>query len=550
MNAAALRTWLARAQAWHNRYLGGALPYLVAFAVVLAVLVFGRKFWAANDDAHMAMLVHGYGMSAAPSAGIVYSNVVLGWIAMRLHGLGGLQGYSLVAYTLLILSCAALCFALHRCRVPGPAGAGVALMMFVPALLEMQFSLTAGYLAVAGLAMACAAAEGRARWSWLAAAALVVLSALVRFEECLFVCGVGLPFCALRFLRDADGGQRSRWLAAAGGAALAICAAIAVNQAYYGKPEWRAFSDTNHLRKPFTDYGLSRYYMSHPEALAAHGLSRNDMRMLGNWFFLDAAVFDQAHLGALLKTLPRDERLAFNLKKAASLMKPLRDRRMLFLLAVFALAAAASRHRYTALAGAVMLGLFMLLFLLMGRPGVVRIYPPAAAALACLALMTGLRARHALVSLAGLLLFAAALGNSWHDYRSHLASDRTAAAAVAEICPLKDDGPQVVWGTPDGFTDRYLYRPSSPPGGECPLQLYVVGVLALVPDSLAQFEAHTGGKALVPALLAGQPIRFLTDKARIALLTTYLQEHYSAKLTAKPEFAGRYAQRYLLQVQR
>ncbi|HEY3643800.1 MAG TPA: hypothetical protein VGM16_00560 [Gammaproteobacteria bacterium] len=520
------------AERWASRL--RLLPYAIALTVLVLVLLESDKFWATNDDGHMAMIAHGYGMTDTPSPGIVYSNVIWGWVVMKLGSVGGIQGYTLGAYALMVLSGLALCFALYRSRAPAWGGAALLVMAYVPALINMQFTITAGYLAVAALALAWSARREDGPWPWLGAAVLLLLSSLVRLDECLFVLLLATPFGVLRWRRDLDALMRRRGVVALGAALLAIGACAAVDHSYYSGAEWQEFRQMNALRRPFTDFGLSEYYSSfeHRHELEGSGMSVNDMRLIGQRAFLDTEFFDAARLRPLIQKATADARVDFNLRRWDEALRPFGSFSMYAPLALLALALALGRRRKAAVAASALFVAVMLFFWLWGRPGIVHVYKPAEVVLAVLALLSVDWRRHWLVPLAGAFLFWVALDMSWHANNAGRRQDQRAAEQVDEKCDLPTDQLLVAWGPP-ALNDRYLYRPMSPMGGECGLQLYLVNTLALVPGSLDKLYRHTHGKSLLQALLDGQQIQMLSDSVRIGMLQVYLRAHFQATLVAR-----------------
>lgn len=527
------------------------LPYAAVLVVVLVIVLFGHKYWDANDDIHMAMVAGGYGFAAQPSPGIVYSNVIWGWLAMRLGAPFGIQGYMIMTYAAMLASAAVVAWALFRKQVPGILAATVLLAMFVHALLEPQFSVTAGYAAVAGLALACTL-DSRREWTVaLAACLLLLVGALIRLEECLFVCVVAAPFLVWQLYRS-FGTPVFRPLAAALLAAAALAgAAKLVDNAYYAGPEWQQFREMNALRRPFTDYGLHAYFERRPELLAPAGMSTNDMAILGDWFFLDSKVYNAQSLGKLLQDVPLRERLRYNLQRLGASTVPF-SRSLVYLLALTALLAMVlARQWWVAIAAVLCLAGCMAAMLLLGRPGVPRIFPGPVAAIAVLALLDHGRSKRLqlLAIIVGTGLLAWVSLNSYHFFRGHVRQARIGGRVEHGVCAIATQDLAVVWGAPEGFPDRYLYDPPSPPGGRCPLHLYPIGVLELLPDDLQQLHAYTGGLDLIPALLAGQRIHFFTTDDRLDELTLYMRQHYAAQLTYTKLRSQPYLQQYLVQVE-
>jgi hypothetical protein len=512
-------------------------PYAFVALCLLTMLIFGDKYWDANDDEHMAMIAQGYGLAAAPSAGLVYSNVVWGWLVMQLGSPFGIPGYTLGAYAVMLASAAAIGWVMLKRDTPGLLAAALLLVMFIRPLLEPQFSVTAGYAAAAGVAllMTC----GRSpRWSTAALGALLlVLGGLIRLEESLFVCLVSAPFL-LHALYQGRRLPASRMMLAGLLAAVAVLGGCRLLDGQYRSgSEWQRFDTMNALRKPFTDYGLSSYFAHQEQRMAAAGLSRNDMALVTEWFFLDDKVYNDQTLGALLRGIPLSERLAYNLGRYDALPRPFTTPLVALLGVATLLAFALSGRRRVAALGIALFALSMFIFLCMGRPGVPRVFPGALAALALMMMLDDRHGRNrwAMAAAAAFLVVVCLDGASY--FRVHHAQAARAASIKQDLCTLPGrDQLQVVWGAPRGFADRYVYDPTQSPAGGCLPHIYLVGVLELLPVNLQQLHAYTQGKDLVPALLGGQHFYFLSTENKLAELDRFLHEHYGVGLHSEPSF--------------
>jgi hypothetical protein len=536
----------AEAPAGRRGALLRALPYLLALTVVALVLAFGEKFWATNDDSHMAMIAHGYGMTDTPSPGIVYSNVIWGWMVMHL-GVAGIQGYTVGVCGALVLSCLVLCFALYRSPAPAWAGAALLVMTFAPSLLNLQFSIVAGCLAAAAIALALVARREDGVWPWIASTSLLLLAALVRLDECLFILLLAAPFGVVRWRRETDRIMRWRAIAALGVAALSIGVCSAASHSYYSGKGWDTFREMNALRRPFSDYGLTEYYAKYRDQLGDSDLSVNDLRMIDQRAFLDTDFFTAARLQPLIDGVTADQRVDFNLHRWPEALRPFTVAAACAPLLVLLLALALGRQRKTAVAATLLLAGVMLCFWLWGRPGIVHIYTPAHAALAAFALIGAEWRARAWLPVAGVALFAVALTVTWRVVN---ATDREASHAAERAqaaCTLPQDQLLVVWGAP-ALNERQLYRPTSPQGEECKLQVYFINTLSLLPGSLDKLYGHTHGKPLIEALREGQSLHFLSDDTRLGMLQAYFKAHYDAKLTATPLSLDGSTHAYLVQV--
>ncbi|HEY3643801.1 MAG TPA: hypothetical protein VGM16_00565 [Gammaproteobacteria bacterium] len=510
-----------------------ALPYLLVFACLLLTLAFGGKLWDSNDDVHMAMITHGYGIVSAPSPDVVYSNVIWGWLAMQLGTHFGVEGYTLLMYAVLLGSAAAIAHVLYRNRVPGLVGAALLLAMFLRTLMEPQFTVAAGYAAVAGLALLMSLHAGERRWTAAGSVLFLTVAALLRLQELLFVCLVAAPAVAWWLYRQRAGRGWRVPAALLLGSLTLVAGCKLVDVQHYSGPEWTRFKQMNQLRRPFTDYGMARYFEAHPELLAGTGMDYNDMRMLESWFFVDERVFNPQSLQGLLRRVDTLDYLGRNLRRYRSLTEPLGEIQIELLLALLVLAALASRNRAAAACGLLLLLAAVGVFLLLARAWATRIYPGPLAALTLLCLLDHRRWRLPLLPLAGLALAAAAILNSWWFLQSRAVLERSVATVQQGICAIPPGELQVSWGETVGLSDRFIYTPTAPPGGRCPLTLYAIGVLDLYPASLDQLHRFTGGRDFTEALLAGQELVLLTTDDRLRILGRYFRDHYGMQLEVR-----------------
>lgn len=507
-----------------------AVPYVVVWGCLLLTLGLGGKLWDSNDDVHMAMITHGYGIVSAPSPDVVYSNVIWGWIAMHLGTPFGVEGYTVLMYAVLLASGAAMTWVLYRSEAPALVGAALLLVMYFHTLLEPQFTVTAGYAAAAGVALLCSLREGAARRMAVLGALFLSVSALLRLQELLFVCLVSAPLLAWAlYRRRGDRGWRPP-------AAALLCSLLLVtgcklvDMQHYSGPEWTRFKQMNQLRRPFTDYGMARYFEAHPDLLAGTGFSRDDMRMLENWFFLDDKVYSPDRLRALLQKVDVLDYVESNLLRYRSLGAPLGEIQIDLLLTLLVVALVASRNRAAAACGLLFFLAAVAVFLMLGRAWATRVYPGPLAALAVLCLLEPRRWRLPLLPLTGLAVAGIAVYNAWTFLHWRMELERRVEATQRGICTIPAGELQVSWGETSGFADRFIYTPRLPPGGRCPLTLYPIGVLELYPATLAQLYQSTGDRSFVEALLAGQHFNLLTSDDHIELLRRYVQQHYGATL--------------------
>ena len=528
------------------------LPYAVALLVLCALFLAADEFWLKNDDAMMAMIVHGYGIADTPSPGMVYSNVIWGWLLEHAVAIGGIQPYTLASYFALALSLAGLIWALYRTRAPAWLGAAILIAAYAPVLLRMEFTLTAGYLAAAGIALGYAAASGASRGPWIFSGFLLVLAGWIRPMELLFVLGVSFPLYAGRLRSIRSRPDHKRFVVLLASTAGALLVSQLVNSVYYADGSWQWFDSMSMIRRQFIDYGLWKPFELHPEILAGSPITLNDIELIRHRFYLDPSVFNADNFRPLIAKVSLIERLSLNLQALPGLVAHFRPGQIQFFLGVLALLIALSPRRWSLLTGSALLAGAMLLVLALGRASAPYIYPPAYLALLAFGVVDwGAEARPRWrygMMVVGMLscLFAVLLTRPLYSHS--LVDTRQMRVAREEICSLPKDRFSVIWGVGDEFSYSYIYRPFSPVGGECGLQFYPVGALELAAPVLAQFTHVTGKGDLVQALLAGQSFYMFTAGERIDLLQTFFREHYAMKLSASLVSKGRTYTLYELRV--
>ncbi|HEY1772882.1 MAG TPA: hypothetical protein VGH91_06800 [Gammaproteobacteria bacterium] len=525
------------------------IPYLITAGVLLLLLIRGEKFWMTNDDIRMSMTVGGYGITAAPSPDLVLeSSVVWGWILQHLPDVAGIRAYTLTDYLLFLASGLALLYALRRLKVPPLFAAAALLSMYSVVILLPQFTLLAGYLSVAGFALVLASDRHNLRRSMAAAAFFLVLAGLVRPDELGLVFLVVSPFLLQAWFTQ-DRTWRLHWLGAAVGCGLVLAVAFFFNLHYSSGGPWQDYADMQDIGGEVIAYNLGTYLIQHPDKLAAAHVSVNDVNIMRSWFFLDPKFFNSANFTALVDSVTLVDRAGFNGSFIKPLLKMSRDPAFETLMALFVLFSALNWRRCIAeVASFAVLLALMVGISLYGRPGELRIWLPAAAAMVALSLLR-LGPRHGkLVLLLGIVAMLGALHECETLYKHNArvaAAGRQARTVDCALVPK--DRVVVVWTDAAQYRWKDIYRPFTRDDDPCDPKLYAIASYQLAPPSLAQLYAATGGRNLVEALLAGQQLYILTSKDRLKMLDTYLQEHYQAHLEWQQVAKNAFYQAYTIQ---
>lgn len=523
---------LLRRLSWNPSKHPKQLVYAAGFVLLMAFLFASEPFWLTNDDVSMSMIANGTGISSTVGRHLVLSNIAWGYLISWLPRFEAIQPYTLMTYLALGLSYLAILYALMRSRLNPLVGAILLLIIYAPTLVYPQYTLLAGYLACAGVALLCLPPEQQSNFSLVVAGTFIVISGLVRADETLLVLLAATPLGLGYWLAAADHGIRHRWLIMLVFTGVVFIGFQVWDYLSFSAGAWAEFGHTYALRTEFTDFNLAGFYRMHPHAAALTGpYSANDMRLFQYWFYADPTVFSVRNLGHLMHSVPLSERLDANLRLAKFLWEPFSDPQIQVLTVALVIVLLVHRPWKFTLAAIAGLILLMLLMLILGRPGITRIYVPVFAALALAGAMQPIRPlRHAyalpvIACLMGAAYVATAVHarnvmDSHSAYSVHMSSCRIAHAPIL-----------VVWGS--DFPYEHEYPPFDPAADACPLRIYSLGEFSLAPFSLDQLHRATRGEDLVQALLDGQGLNFIARDWELNWLGQYFQEHYTTHLIYK-----------------
>lgn len=514
----------------HWRYLAYAAGLLLLMVFVFA----SEPFWLTSDDVSMAMISSGTGIAATPSPRLVLTNIAWGYLIDWLPHFEAIQPYTLITYLALALSYFAILHALMRSRLNPLVGATLLLIVYAPTLIYPQYTLVAGYLACAGIVLLCMPVEQQSRASIACAGVLIVLSSLVRADETLLVMLAVAPLALGYWLAAAGNRIRRRWLVMLTVAGVVFAGFQLWDYAVFSAGAWTEYGQTYALRTEFTDFNLAGYYWTHKQAAAtlAGGYSVNDLRLFQMWFYADPTVFSSRGLADIMHAIPLSGRLEANLGLWHSFMDPFYDPQVQALgIALLVILLVHHGWRFT-LAAIVGLAVVMLLLLVLGRPGVTRIYVPVFATLVLVGAMQPLRRLKYISELAA---FACLLGAVFvlHAFHARNRGDVDYSRDVhIRTCSVMHDAPiLVIWGSDYPYDHEFL--PFDPAAKTCPIKIYALGEFSLAPYSMEQLYSVTRGKDLVQALLAGQSFDFVAKDWELGWLDQYFREHYATRLSFK-----------------
>jgi hypothetical protein len=475
-----------------------------------------------NDDVHLSMIAHGYGIATGGSPRLVYSNVLWGYLIRWVPEIGGVPGYSLITLGILVVVGAVVIRSLLATGI-GMAGAiAVLTLVLARAVLIPQYTINAGLLMVA--AVVCwhrfDKQASDARLALCAGCLLAYCSFLVRAQEFILVLGVALPLLPWRSLF-------LRWDAKVALILLlaAIGASSILDRFAYRDADWVAFNRLNAIRIPYNDFGAAEHLKERPEILRRYGYTANDVDLITNWFFEDPKIADPEKLRSMLRELGPLAFQAGSVEKAWKGVSELGTSDKLLPIALAAALIAVMRpRRRTVGVWILCLGALFTLGLL-GRPGVTRVYIPLVGLLLLAPFLDAGGVFPDCSKLRRWTVIGVVLVASLFNAQSVLGNSRGLQSWSEDIRAglqhFPNDG-VVVWGGNFPYEAVYPVLGSSPNFRN--LHLYLLDDFSLAPYSVAT-AARTSGHGFLDQLVDARGVAVVVNDYGAGLLEIYCRDN-------------------------
>lgn len=318
---------------------------------------------------------------------------------------------------------------------------------------------------------------------------------------------------------------------------------------------WSETHEYQRLRMLFMDLGRIAYSPENQAAFDSVGWSRNDHAMLVNWFFLDDEVFGIDNLRALSE---RAHRSALRPATAGSLVGAALSASNVILVGWAALLAIALPiGRWPGRLWVVCVGLWpfalVMLISVVFRPPPLRVTLPIWTLSMLLPLFyllargkPGVGFGKVLALLPALIVAAVVSRVGWAAVvRTHALEEQALAveAELRQIAGLRGNPLVVDWG--DAFHAQLAYRPFDRNEAYAALPMIHIGWgTRLEPNRLMLKSRGIGD--LHRALFTRDDVLIGASEDRLAILRTYLWEHYGVHTTPETVFRGRYVTLYRL----
>jgi hypothetical protein len=431
----------------------------------------------------------------------------------------GVAGYSLVSFAVLMLSGIVLLMGLLETGIGWIPSCIAIVLLLVDPLLFPQFTITAGFAAIASLTGFFIYQKRSNSWFLMLGVLLGFLSYVIRAEEFFLVMVVGLPL----FLTK--GAVKWKAIVAVVIMGAGIAGAILINKAAYNSPEWRSFWELQPMRASFTDFRVGKTLKKNSEILAKFNMSKNDVDLLSSWFFVDPKISDTSVLKELIISAENDrlrnDILWSGWKGVAALDSP-----DLLALVMASLGLTILSRRKLPLILCWLLGLTAFFVMgAMGRPGVVRVYIPVISCLVLATLLLNIPADPIRRKLAGAVLLIATLAQCTHTFSTSARLNREAVTIRESIKGFPTET-VFIWGGDFPFEDVYPVFLKTP---YPPFRFNVLGALTWAPFSVA-FDDSNSGRGFVNRFRSGDGVRIVAHEGKIELLSVYCAEHFQGRL--------------------
>jgi MFS family permease len=497
------------------------LAFLFSATLIGSICLAFVPCWERNDDVAMSMVAHGYGLATYGSPHLIFSNVLWGYLVRAIPTINGVLGYSLAAMTVLLVFGWATLYFLIRLGVGYLLGfLTVTLLIALPTLVP-QFTVNAGLLTVAAIIGWQVYARLGGVGILVTACLLAFFGYLIRSLEFLLVLGVALPLLPWRALREQRQMQIAFLLLA-----VAMASASAFDRWSYSGPEWQHFEEFNLARLPYTDYGAGEHIKQHPEILARHGYSSNDMDLMANWFFVDPRIANPKSLNAMLAELGPLPMLQGNVQFGFAAIKVFFNTKFLpFWLSGLILLVLMPRWS-VALAWMFCLAVLFIIGV-MGRTGVVRIYIPLMNLLFIAPLVGGKYSTAARQWLTKLTLILACAGITYQVVQMGLVSRQRIQQVQRDIQGLPAET-FVSFGSRE-FPYRFAFPVMANDLKSRNIRLYGLNSFSNAPFSVANAE-QTAGSGMLERLQTTTGIPIFASPKKLEILRIYCSEHLNGQL--------------------
>lgn len=505
----------------NNKLTETLLALLVTTLLLLTLCTVYSPRWETNDDVAMSMVAHGYGIAAAATENIIFSNVIWGHLVRSIPTTNGILGYSIATFSVLFLFGFTLLHFLKRVGLSWLLSCALLALIATRPILYPQFTINAGFMTVA--AILCWHLYERKENNHILFAGCVFsfLGFLIRSHEFLLVILIGIPLLPWNSLRKNKIVKLAALILL-----FSIASASLLDYAAYQGEDWNDFTAFNTARAPFTDFGAGVLLKLHPEILNKYNFSVNDVSLIEGWFFADASIANPSILKNMLTELGSKASATYTLSNGWAGIKTLSNAVLLpVTIAAIALTIIQPSRKIFLAWGLALMAFFALGVI--GRPGIVRVYVPIVALLLIAPLMTGGNLNSTILSgIRTTTILSVAILNTALVLA---ASEKSHAQTESKLAGLANfpDQPVVVWGA--SFPFEAAYPVLKQIDAAMNYQLNGLGVFTLAPFSREHLNISQGN-GIIKQLTAPSGVALIASDHNLKLLAKYCSEHFEGAL--------------------
>ena len=495
----------------------GDLVFSVLFTVLffLALFYWFEAWWMSNDDIGMSMRAHGYGNSAQPSPMLIFSNVLWGYIVGFIPDIDGIFGYSIATITVLMVTFAAVEFAILKSGFGYMFAAVFAVLIFTRVALFQHFTINSGLLMVTASYFFVLYSCQKNNAVLLFGLLFSCLSFILRWNEFIFILIISIPFFPWKLLRFDP-----QFRIACAFLLSFVCVSLLINSQAYNKDDWREFSEYQKVRVKYIDYGAGDTLLKRDDILQKHQYSQNDIRLISSWFSVYPKIADPSRLTAMLDDLGEARFADGGFERASYAIEVLMDSKVLPVLAAGVAMAVILPSLQIYLSWLLFISIILTLGVL-GRPGILWVYIPALSFLAIAPLMPG-----SLNSLSRrrLAFFVVSLAATWNFYvvKNESAEYTENAHVVYENFIGRPQRAFVAWA--DSFPYEKIYPVFSRRHND-KFIIYALASSTLAPTSVA-YKEEAAGRGFISRFNSIEGVEVIARAEFIELMPKFCEEHF------------------------
>ncbi len=488
-------------------------------ALIVTLLCFAfQPQWNTNDDIAMSMVAHGYGLAAYGSPNLVFSNVIWGYLVRTIPEINSVLGYSIATLSMIVLVGTALIYGLLSLNVNLITTLALAVLLLTRPVLFPQFTINSGLLMVAAVICWQLYPIKQHKLPLLAGCMLAYLSYLIRSRETLLILILALPLIDWRYFFSKNTAKIAFLTLL-----MAIAISALIDRQHYLGSEWQAFKTFNSLRASFTDHDAGTYLKQHPDILAQHHFSPNDVDLSTAGFFIDPTIGNPITLQAMINELGPLSKQNDLITKAAEGLKKIGHPDLLPLFAVAFLLLILHPNKRLFLSWILVISAIAIISTL-GRPGVLRVYIPMVSLLVIAPFFFTQDENMTRNRLASVIIIISSLFNSSTVLTKNQSASST-SERVRQNTKEFPHSPVILWGT-NLLIHSYPVLKQSP--SALSYQLNGLGVFNLAPYSVATAEKKLHNP--IDQLMSEAGLSVITPQYRIGLLQNYCKEHFNGDL--------------------